>query len=178
MKKLSLVVVIALSMFMLPAAAQAKGGEHKSPVKQCKALGKKMGAQGFAGRKAERRLARCQRKLHKAQLRSAKRACRAEGKRGPALKRCVKAKLAGESSPNTEELKNAAKECKALRDEDPEEFTDEYGESPNAFGKCVVDHVDDESDDPEASEGDDDSGEVADEPDEPEEPGDEPDPGV
>jgi hypothetical protein len=33
--------------------------------------------------------------------------------------------------------KNAAKKCKALRKNNPSSFKDQYGDKPNAFGKCV-----------------------------------------
>jgi hypothetical protein len=35
------------------------------------------------------------------------------------------------------EFKNAAKECDALRDADAAAFAEQYGDRPNAFGKCV-----------------------------------------
>ena len=35
------------------------------------------------------------------------------------------------------EFKNAAKECDALRDDHAAAFAEQYGDRPNAFGKCV-----------------------------------------
>ena len=61
--------------------------------------------------------------------RRARKACKAEGKRGRALKRCVRGKLAAEPpSAAPEAFKEAVEECKAAREEDPEGFAEEYGE--------------------------------------------------
>ena len=201
MKRLWLVVaVIALAV---PAAAPAKrGGGHDKSAKQCKAMRDQMGAKAFGetfkGKHAKRKLRRCEKKLRKARLRQAKRACRAERRADPAafeqrygtpvseskqgkrrghlLKRCVRERLDGKAAPSTDELKNAAKECRAAQQEDPEGFAEEYGDGSNAFAKCVVAHAQEEGEDPESADGDegdepeDDADEVVDEP------GDEPDP--
>jgi len=148
MKRLWLVV--ALIALVVPSAAQAKGGgEVKKAAKQhCKVLRADMGAEdfraAFGGKHAMQRCVKSQRRLRK----SARAACRAEGKRGRALKRCVRAKTESGAAP--ESFKNAVAECRAEQSEDPEGFAEEFGDSPNAFGKCVAEHAQDDSDDPEA----------------------------
>ena len=105
MKKLSLVVV-ALIALALPAASSAKGGgAHKSPAKHCKALRADMGTAAFQaafgnkhGKHAMGRCVSAQAKATAAAKRRAKKSCKADGKRGRALKRCVRTKLAAETA--------------------------------------------------------------------------------
>jgi hypothetical protein len=57
---------------------------------------------------------------------------------------CVREKAAEEAREEQAAHKNAAKECKAERAEDPEAFENAYGTGPkkrNAFGKCVSEHA-------------------------------------
>ena len=42
-----------------------------------------------------------------------------------------------QSAPGQSSEKNAAKKCKALRVNNPSAFKTQYGDKPNAFGKCV-----------------------------------------
>lgn len=50
-----------------------------------------------------------------------------------AMRNCIKA-----SRPEVrDELKNASKECKAARTEDPDAFAEAWGNGKNAHGKCV-----------------------------------------
>jgi hypothetical protein len=132
MRKLTLVVIAAFaaSALAVPAAAPAKGGQHK----QCSL------SQSATGKHASKQLRRCERRLRQAQLREAKRACRTERRADPAafqqrygdpaetkrgkrrghvLKRCVREQLSSESAPSTAALKNAAKECRADQADDP-----------------------------------------------------------
>ena len=54
--------------------------------------------------------------------------------------RCVREKAAEDKAQAKDALKNAAKECKAERKEDPAGFEERYGTNrngKNAFGKCV-----------------------------------------
>ena len=164
MKRLWLVV--ALIALVVPSAAQAKGGgEVKKAAKQhCKVLRADMGAEAFrsafGGKHAMKRCVKSQRKLHK----SARSACRAEGKRGRALKRCVRAKTESEAAP--ESFKNAVAECRSEQADDPEGFAEDFGDGPNAFGKCVAEHASDDSDDPEAEPAGNDEDTIEDEPEE------------
>ena len=157
MKRLWLVV--ALIALVVPSAAQAKGGGEvmKAARQHCKALRADMGAEAFrsafGGKDGKRPMKRCvkaQRKLAKAARKRARSACRAEGKRGRDLKRCVSAKTETEGTTSPESFKNAVAECRAEQAEDPEDFADEFGDGPNAFGKCVAEHASEESDDSEA----------------------------
>jgi hypothetical protein len=53
---------------------------------------------------------------------------------------CVRRKAAEDEAQNEEAQKNAAQECKAERDADPDGFNETYGTNKNgknAFGKCV-----------------------------------------
>jgi hypothetical protein len=150
MKKLSLVV--ALIALAIPAVTSAKGGAgHKSAAKQCKAMRADMGADAFraafakkGGKAPMKRCIAAQRKAHKAAQRRARKACRAEGKRGRALKRCVRGKL--QADPPTaaapDAYKEWAQECRDARAEDPEAFTDEYGDGPDALEQCIADMAD------------------------------------
>src|SRR5215207_9197057 len=120
MRKLTLVVIAAFaaSALAVPAAAPAKGGQHK----QCSL------SQSATGKHASKQLRRCEKRLRQAQLRQAKRACRTERRADPAafqqrygdpaqtkrgkrrghvLKRCVREKLSSEAAPSTEAPKNA-----------------------------------------------------------------------
>ena len=83
-------------------------------------------------------------KAKQAAKRRAKKSCKADGKRGQALKRCVRNKLAAEPAA-PEAFKGAVEECQTEQREDPEAFTDEYGDGEDAFQACVTDHADDQS---------------------------------
>ena len=151
MRKLSLVVV-ALIAFALPAVSSAKGGAvHKSAAKHCKALRADMGTEpfraAFANKRGKHAMGRCvaaQAKAKQAAKRRAKKSCKADGKRGRALKRCVRNKLAAEPAA-PEAFQGAVEECQTEQREDPEAFTDEYGDGEDAFQACVTDHADDQS---------------------------------
>ena len=171
MKKLSLVV--ALIALVVPSAAQAKGGGEagKAPAKQhCKALRAEMGAEAFRaafpGKRGKHALKRCvkaQRKLEQAARKRARAACRADGRRGRALKRCVREKLAATPAAAPESYKNAVEECRGMQADDPELFAEEFGDGPSAFGKCVSEHAQDDHDEAEDADGGDDDS-VEDEP--------------
>ena len=148
MKKLLLVV--ALVVFALPAPAPAKGpgGVHKSPAKHCKALRAEMGPEAFratfAAKRGRNALGRCvstQRRALNAARKRARRACRAQGMRGRAMKRCMRAKLAAEPAPTPAQYQAAVEECRADQAEDPEGFAEEFGTAPHALAKCVADEI-------------------------------------
>ena len=143
MKRLSLVA--ALFALAIPAVTSAKSGAgHKSAAKECKAMRAEMGAEAFRaafakqGKHAMKRCVVAQRKAQKAAKRKARKACKAEGKRGRALKRCMRGKLeAKPPSAVPAAYKEAAAVCNEAREEDPEGFAEEYGEGPDAIEACI-----------------------------------------
>ena len=152
MKRFSLSLVVALFAFALavPAVTSAKGGSDRKAAakaaKQCKAIRAEMGPTAFRtafskknGKRAMKRCVVAQMKANKAAKRRAMKACKADGKRGPALKRCVRDKLAAKPpSAAPEAFKEALDLCKAAQEEDPEGFADEYGEGAEAIEACVA----------------------------------------
>jgi hypothetical protein len=50
---------------------------------------------------------------------------------------CVRRTAVEEAQEEQSAHKNAAKECKALRQDDSGAFAEQYGDRPNAYGKCV-----------------------------------------
>jgi len=61
-----------------------------------------------------------------------------------AFGKCVSGKVKAEVKEDVAEFKNAAKECKAARQADPEGFQQQYGTNHNgrnALGKCVSSKV-------------------------------------
>jgi hypothetical protein len=108
MKKLLLVVALVVLAFPATAPAKDSGGGHKNAAKECKALRAEMGAEAFratfGNKRGKNALGRCvssKRKARKAARKRARSACRSEGLRGQAMKRCVRSKLAEEPTPNT-----------------------------------------------------------------------------
>jgi hypothetical protein len=167
MRKLLLVVALVVLAFPATAPAKGSGGTFTSPAKECNALRAKMGGAAFqAAFGNKRRCVATRRKARKAALKRARKACRAKGYRGRAMRRCVRNKLASEPAPKPADYQNAAEECKAKQAEDPEGFADEYGEGSDAYGKCVADEATDEeeADEPGDDEGLDPDDEGADEP--------------
>ena len=173
MRKLSL--VLALVVFAVPATAQAKkpsGGEHKNAAKQCKALRAELGADAFReafpvkhGKSAFGRCVSAKRKERRDARKAARKACRAKGLRGRAMKRCFREELAADPAPKPAEYQNAVDECRADQAEDPDGFAAEFGDGPNAFGKCVAQEVsDDDEGEPGDGAVDDEPGEVEDDP--------------
>ena len=162
MKKLS--VLVALLVFAFPAVASAKGGaDHRSAAKQCKSIRAEMGAEAFraafGNQNSKRAMKRCvakQRKATKAATRRARKSCKASGKRGRALKRCVRGKLAAEPpSAAPEGHTEAVDECKSAQEEDPEGFADEYGEGSEALEQCIAAHTDEPEGETSEGDGDD-----------------------
>jgi hypothetical protein len=94
-----------------------------------------------------------------AELKNAAKQCKAEREADPAAFRenhgtnengsnafgkCVSKKVRAEIKEDVAEFKNAAKECRAERQADPEAFQENYGNNRNgrnAFGKCVSQKV-------------------------------------
>jgi hypothetical protein len=71
---------------------------------------------------------------------------------------CVRRTAVEEAQEEQSAFKNAAKECKDLRDNHSAEFVAQYGERKNAYGKCVSsrakakEHAADEQDQEDATE--------------------------
>lgn len=94
-----------------------------------------------------------------AELRNAAKQCKAEREADPgafrenygtnengsnAFGKCVSKKVRAEIKEDVAEFKNAAKECRAERNGDPDAFQQAYGNNHNgrnAFGKCVSSKV-------------------------------------
>jgi hypothetical protein len=107
------------------------------------------------GKNAMRNCKRLHRDEAEDVIKNASQACRAEEEADPegfaetygtnnnlsnAFGKCVSSKAKAKAAEAAEEFKNAAKECRAERDGDPEGFADTYGTNDNrrnAFGKCV-----------------------------------------
>ena len=182
-----LLLVVALVVLAVPATAPAKGsgGGRKNAAKECKAMRAQMGADtfrtAFGSKHGKNALGRCvsmQRKARKAARKRARKACRSEGLRGQAMKRCVRSKIAEQPTLKPADYEDAVKECKADQAEDPEDFAAEYGDGPNAFGKCVAHEVSDDDEGTEVDEpetGDDEDGLEPGSDDPEDSPGDEPD---
>ena len=142
-----------------------------------------MGAEAFrsafGGKQGKHALGRCvstQRKARRDARKRARKACRAQGLRGQAMKRCFRQQLAADPAPAPADFEHAVEECRADQAEDPEDFAAEYGDGSEAFGKCVSHEVadDDEGEDEESEPADD--GELEPGSDDAEDsPGDEPD---
>jgi hypothetical protein len=114
MKKITLVAGLALAL-ILPATAVAKPSVDKE----------------------DRREAKAECKLLRGKTAATREAFRAEYR---GFRDCVREKSREEAQEEETAHKNASKECKAERAEDPEAFANTYGTGPNkrnAHGKCV-----------------------------------------
>jgi hypothetical protein len=114
MKKITLVTGLVFAL-VLPAAAVAKPSPDKADKRAAKAECKTLRGNTDATREAFR-----------TQFKS--------------FAACWKAKAAEEAQEEQTAHKNAAQECKAERQADPEAFANTYGTNANkrnAFGKCV-----------------------------------------
>jgi hypothetical protein len=108
-----IVAIALLGLLMLPSGAIAKptGAQKRAAIAQCK---------------DERGKTRATREAFRAKYRG--------------FSSCVRQNAAEEEAENEAAQKNAAKECKAERSEDPAAFRETYGTNENgknAFGKCV-----------------------------------------
>jgi hypothetical protein len=118
MKTITLVAGLALAL-TLPASAIAKPSVDREDRRQAKAECKMLRGKTAATREAFR-----------------------DEFRG--FRACVRAKAAEEAKEEQAARRNAAKDCRAERAEDPEAFAETYGTGPrkrNAFGKCVSEHA-------------------------------------
>ena len=153
-------LVAAAGALAVPALATADTSDTpqaKSPAQQCRALQRTMGNGPFAGAygtndnrsnafgKCVSQQARDQRKNR----REAVQECRTEaaaqpgspGNSGNAPKggigQCVSEKAQQKNGEDQNATLNAAKTCKRLRRDEPQQFAQRYGTRANAFGKCV-----------------------------------------
>ena len=154
MKKITVSIGLALAL-AVPAGAIAKPhpdhADKRAAKAECKTLRGSTDATREAFRTQFSSFAACVRKtaVEEAQeeqsaFKNAAKECKAQGLHGRAYGKCVsttaKAKEHAADEQDAEdaaEFKNAAKECDALRDEDAAAFAEQYGDRPNAFGKCV-----------------------------------------
>jgi hypothetical protein len=154
-----------VGLLVLPATASAgaTAGDRARAVKDCRALKESMGRATFRATFGRAAMARCVRRMtaEEAQNRAwAVAECRAERQADPeafketygtgpngrnAFGKCVSRKRRAESREDVAEIKNAAKACKAEREEwGVGAFREEYGTNENrrnAFGKCVSSKV-------------------------------------
>ena len=132
MKKITVLTGLALAL-VLPAGAIAKPHPDNADKRAAKAECKTLRGNTDATREAFR-----------TQFRS--------------FAACVRTTAVDEAQEEQSAHKNAAKECKALRQENPTGFAEQYGDRPNAYGKCVSskakskEHAADEQDAQEAAE--------------------------
>ena len=166
MKKITVSIGLALAL-ALPAGAIAKphpdNADRRAAKTECKTLRGSTDATREAFRTQFRNLPDCIRKtaVEEAQEeqsahKNASKECKAlresdpagfaeaYGTRPNAHGKCVSSKAKEKEAAADEQdqqdataWKNAAKECKDLRENDPAGFKAAYGERPNAFGKCV-----------------------------------------
>jgi hypothetical protein len=166
-RTLTITLVSALAMGALASGTAAK--PHSSPsvaklaAKLCKSERQALGKTGFAakyGRHARRTCLRRARGEAKAIVRNAAQECRDErdqlgldafrdkyGKnhnKRNAFGKCVSSHARQLVADQATQLRNAARECKAERDQiGHDAFADKYGKNHNkrnAFGKCVSSH--------------------------------------
>ena len=166
MKKITVLTGLALAL-VLPAGAIAKphpdNADKRAAKAECKTLRGNTDATREAFRTQFRSFAACVRttavdeaqeeqSAHKNAAKECK-ALRQEnptgfaeqyGDRPNAYGKCVSSKAKAnehaadeQDAEDAAEFKNAAKECDALRDDDAAAFAEQYGDRPNAFGKCV-----------------------------------------
>jgi hypothetical protein len=132
MKKITVLTGLALAL-VLPAGAIAKPHPDNADKRAAKAECKTLRGNTDATREAFR-----------TQFRS--------------FAACVRTTAVDEAQEEQSAHKNAAKECKALRQENPTGFAEQYGDRPNAYGKCVSskakakEHAADEQDAEDAAE--------------------------
>jgi hypothetical protein len=132
MKKITVAIGLTLAL-ALPAGAIAKPHPDNADKRAAKAECKTLRGNADATREAFR-----------TQFRS--------------FSACMRKTAIEEAQEEQTAHKNAAKECKALRQDDPTGFAAQYGDRPNAYGKCVSskakakEHAADEQDAQDAAE--------------------------
>jgi hypothetical protein len=163
MKRLTIIPLAMLSCALMIAAVASAAKPDKTPnakqvaQSQCKAEKKadKGAFKATYGKRAMRTCVKGEKSSGKAELKNAAQVCRAERAEDEALfnetygsnkngknafGKCVSSKVKQAVAEDIVEFKNAAKECRAERAEDPDAFRETYGSNKNgknAFGKCV-----------------------------------------
>ena len=149
-----------LALVVLPATGgAANAGDRARAVNACRALKESMGRATFRATFGRAPMARCIRQMTAEEAENRAQAvadCRAEREADPdafketygtgpngrnAFGKCVSTKRRAESREDRADIRNAAQECKAEREEwGVDVFREEYGTNENgrnAFGKCV-----------------------------------------
>ena len=160
MRKLILVASLAL---VLPAVAAAAASPVPTPADLAKAacktekhaMGTKVFKLTYGAKSTAKAMAKCVDKGEPAaavEAKNAAKACKAERDADPegfattygtnkngknAFGKCVSSKAQAATQDEAEDRVNAAKTCKALKRDDPDEFEEQFGTRKNAFGKCV-----------------------------------------
>ncbi len=151
--------LVALLLVPAAQAAAATPGDQARAVRDCVALKESMGRAAFRATYGRAPMARCIRQMTAEEAENRVQAvaeCRAEREADPeafketygtgpngrnAFGMCVSSKRRAESREDRAEIRNAAQECKAEREElGVDAFREEYGTNENgrnAFGKCV-----------------------------------------
>jgi hypothetical protein len=157
MKKLLVAAALCASA-IAPAAALAADpapSDVKSAAKYCKALKSESGGANFASMFGTKKNAygKCvsstakktadeDAEQKKAAKENAAKECKAEGAKP--LGKCVSARAKAkkqaadeQDAKQQEDRINAAKSCKQAKNDDADQFAEDYGTRKNAFGKCV-----------------------------------------
>ena len=159
MRKLILVAVLALVVPATAAAAPKEPTPADLARAACKTEKQAMGTQTFkttySAKSTSRAMAACIAKavpVAEQEQKNAAKACKAERDADPegfattygtnkngknAFGKCVSSKAQAATQDEAEDRVNAAKTCKALKRDDPDEFEEQFGTRKNAFGKCV-----------------------------------------
>jgi hypothetical protein len=165
--------LIALLVLPATASAGATAGDRARAVKDCRALKESMGRATFRATFGRAPMAKCIRQMTAEEAENRAQAvaeCRAEREADPeafketygtgpngrnAFGKCVSSKRRAESRQDVGEFKNAAKACKAEREDlGVEAFREEYGTNENgrnAFGKCVSTKAKEADEEPETA---------------------------
>lgn len=169
MKRATMACVALVSALMLTASFASAKPTHPdqaadTAAQQCAALKKadKAAFKSLYGKGGMSKCIKAQTKQSQAEYKNAAKECKAEQAADPAgfeatygdddpytttsnaFGKCVSSKVQADDTADTEEFKNAAKECKAERAADPAAFQATYGtgkKGKNALGKCVSSKV-------------------------------------
>jgi hypothetical protein len=131
----TLIVIVAFLSLAVPAALAvppADTGKPESPGSSAAAPGQSVEQNAAKACKAERGTTA-------QSIAAFKDAHGTNTNKSNAFGKCVSGKVKkAEAAAEAQEAKeNAAKKCKALRQSDLSAFKTQYGDEPNAFGKCV-----------------------------------------
>ena len=155
-KLLVMTAVIGAALAPVASAADPGPADTKNAAKYCKKLraasgsnfasmfGTKKNAYGKCVSSTAKKTASEDARQADAAKTNAAKECKAEGLKGREYGKCVstraKAKKDAADDEDAEQQKdrvNAAKTCKAAKNDDADAFAEKYGSRRNAFGKCV-----------------------------------------